>query len=135
MRPAKKDDGIPYYEYVLLYVDDALCCSMNAKHVLKNEISRYFYIKEGSVGPPSIYLGNKMSNVTLEGETNAWALSLSQYVQNAVANVEKQLKAEDKSLPKQATSPLSNNYWPEIDMSPELSPSKASLYQSYIGIL
>ena len=135
MRPAMKDDGTAYYEYVLLYVDDALCCSMNPEHVLKNEIGRYFYIKEGSVGPPSIYLGNKVSKVTLDNDVEAWSLSSSQYVQNAVENVEKQLKKDGKCLPKRANSPLSSNYRPELDISPELDPARASLYQSYIGIL
>ena len=34
MRPAKKDDGMTYYEYVLLYVDDTLVISENAKRIL-----------------------------------------------------------------------------------------------------
>ena len=77
MRPAKKDLGEEYWEYVLLYVDDALCVSMNGEHVLENEIDKYFYIKEGSVGPPTIYLGNKVSKVTLENGVKAWAFSSS----------------------------------------------------------
>ena len=55
MRAAQKDDGSTYWEYVLLYVDDALCISMNAENILRKEIGKYFYVKEGSVGPPSIY--------------------------------------------------------------------------------
>ena len=82
IREAQKDSGEFYWEYVLLYVDDTLCISMNGKYVLENEIGKYFYIKEGSVGPPSIYLGNKVSNVTLENGKQAWAFSSSQYVQN-----------------------------------------------------
>ena len=38
-------------------------------------------------------------------------------------------------LPKRATAPLSTNYRPEIDTSPELEPQRASYYQSLIGIL
>ena len=36
MRRAQKSDGTPYWEYVLLYVDNALCISENAEHVLLN---------------------------------------------------------------------------------------------------
>ena len=40
MRPAKKGDGSPCYDYVLLYVDDALVISDNAESILQNEIGR-----------------------------------------------------------------------------------------------
>ena len=55
MRQAIKDtDGTNYYEYVLLYVDDTICISMNSQSVLKKEIGRYWTLKEGSLGPPTI---------------------------------------------------------------------------------
>ena len=135
MREAIKDDGTPYWEYVLLYVDDALCCSMQPDNVLKREIGRYFFIKEGSVGPPRLYLGNKMSLVTLENGTNAWSLSSSQYVLNAVNNVEAYLKKQGKTLPKRANAPFSSSYRPELDTSHELQATEASYYQSLIGVL
>ena len=34
MRPAEKANGMPYYEYVLLYVDDTLVISENAERIL-----------------------------------------------------------------------------------------------------
>ena len=71
MRPAIKADGSEYWEYVLLYVDDVLCISKNGQQVIKNEISRYFIIKNAKkdgIGPPSLYLGNKVSQVTLEND-------------------------------------------------------------------
>ena len=60
MREAQKDNRTEYGEYVLLYVDDALCISMNAENVLRNEIGKYFFIKPKSIAPPKIYLGNKV---------------------------------------------------------------------------
>ena len=135
MREAQRDDGTPYWEYVLLYVDDALCISNNAEKVLREEIGKYFVLKPGSVGPPKIYLGNKVSKVTLENGVDAWSFSSSQYVQNAVANVESYLRQIGKSLPKRVKSPFSTNYRPEIDTTPELSPKEAAYYQSLIGIL
>ena len=103
MRQAQKEDGQLYWEYILLYVDDALCISDRGEEVLANEIGKYFYIKEGTIGPPSIYLGNKVSKVTLENGMTAWSFSSSQYVQAVVKNVESYLHATDKSLPKQAS--------------------------------
>ena len=46
MRPAIKSDGNEYYEYVLLYIDDALVISENAESILRNEIGKYFELKE-----------------------------------------------------------------------------------------
>ena len=135
IREAQKDDGTPYWEYALLYVDDVLCISCDAENVLKNQIGKYFVIKEGSVGPPSLYLGNKVSKVTLDNGVDAWSFSSSQYVQNAVKNVEEYLRKKGKSLPAKASSPLSNNYRPEVDVTCELDSLDASYYQSLIGIL
>ena len=61
-----KDDGLDYWKYIIVYVDYALCISMNDENVLKNEIGKYFLIKPGSVGYPNTYLVHKVSKVTLE---------------------------------------------------------------------
>ena len=135
MRKDLKDDGTPYWELVLLYVDDVLCVSCNPTEIIQNQIGRYFIVKPGSVGPPKIYLGNKVSKVTLENNVEAWAFSSSQYVQNVVSNVENYLKSIGKSLPKKASSPFVTNYRPEIDVTSELDPRLSSYYQSLIGIL
>ena len=135
MREAQHKDGSPYWEYVLLYVDDALCISNNAENVILNEIGKYFYVKDGSVGPPKVYLGNKVSKVTLDNQVEAWSFSSSQYVQAAVTNVESYLKEKGQVLPKKALAPFVANYRPELDVSPELNDTDASYYQSLIGIL
>ena len=136
MRPAvKPSDGSEYWEYVLLYVDDALAISHRPKEVLEKEIGKYWILKPSSIGPPKIYLGNKVSTVTLENGVLAWSFSSSQYVQSAIANVERYLKGKDESLPKRASAPFSANYRPEIDISSELHPTEAAYYQSLIGIL
>ena len=88
MRPAIKSDGTKCYDYVLLYVDDALVVSENAESILRNELGRYFELKEESIGLPDHYLGGKVRKVQLENGVNAWAFSSSQYVQTAVKNVE-----------------------------------------------
>ena len=60
MREAVKSDWTQYWEYVLPYVDDCLVFSENREKVLRNEIGKYFTLKETSVGPPKVYLGGKM---------------------------------------------------------------------------
>ena len=63
MRLAIKSDGSKCYDYVLLYVDDALVVSEKAEFILRNELGRYFELKEESIGPPDHYLGGKVRKV------------------------------------------------------------------------
>ena len=138
MRPAIKSDGSKWYDYVLLYVDDALVVSENAKSILRNELGRYFELKEESLGPPGHCLGRKVRNVKLENGVYAWAFSSSQYVQTAVKNAEAYLMTEDSKcwkMLKMADTPLTATYRPELDISRELNDADAAYYQSLIGIL
>ena len=114
LRIAKRDTGVEYYEYILLYVDDCLCISEHAKAALQ-EINHYFPMKPGSIGPPKIYLGAKISKISLPNGVTSWAISASQYVQDAVKNVETHLKKKGKFLRKGTNSPLTTNYRPECD--------------------
>ena len=67
MRRSFCADGItPYYEYVLLYVDDCLVVNDRAESMIRNEIGKYFRLKEESIGDPSQYLGGKLRKVKLE---------------------------------------------------------------------
>ena len=136
MRPAKMQDGSKYWEYVLLYTDDCLVISENGEAVLRNEIGKYFELKEESIGAPNIYLGGKLRKVECENGVHAWAFGSSQYIQAAVGNVENYLSERGADpLPRKAPTPLSSKYRPEVDVSQELPPSDASHYQSLIGIL
>lgn len=135
LRPAKKADGSECYEYVLLYTDDVLVVSERGEHLLRNGIGKYFELKEESIGPPDLYLGGRLRKVTLENGVKAWAFSSSQYVQEAVKNVEKYLASRDRKLPSKAETPIRTSYRPELDVSPVLGPTDAAYYQSLIGIL
>ena len=136
MRPAKKADGSPYYEYILLYTDDAVVISENAEDILRNKLGKYFELKESSIGPPSIYLGARVRQVELDNGAKAWAFSPSQYVQAAVKNVKSFLDGQERyRMPCKADTPMKTSYRPELDITPELDPIKASYYMSLIGIL
>ena len=133
-----KNDGSKCYDYVLLYVDDALVVSENAEFILRNELERYFELKEESIGPQDHYLGGKVRKVQLENGVNAWAFSSSQYAQTAVKNVEAYLDSQDSKhwkMPSKADAPLTTTYRPELDVSRELNVADAAYYQSLIGVL
>ena len=69
--------------------DGALVISDNAEQVLcKEDLGRYFELKEKSIGPPKIYLGGTTIQVELENGVRAWALGSSQYVSSAVKKVD-----------------------------------------------
>ena len=80
MRPAIKSDGSPYYEYILLYTDDSLVVSQNAENTLRNDLERYFELKEESIRPPDIYLEGHCRKIQLENNVESWYFSSSQYV-------------------------------------------------------
>ena len=56
IRPAVKQDGEEYYEYVLVYVDDILCMSHQPDVTMK-EIANTFKWKGDSIAPPGDLLG------------------------------------------------------------------------------
>ena len=138
MWPAEKSDGTAYYEFVLLYVDDALVISENVEEILREEIGKYFELKEESIGHPSLYLGGRVHQVKLDNGVDAWSFSSSQYVQIAVKNVEEWLFKRDDGwwrLPTKAETPMRSMYGPKLDVSPELSTEESSYYQLLIGVL
>ena len=138
MRLANKSYGTTYYEFLLLYMDDALVIRENAEKILRVEIGKYFELKEESIGHPSLYLGSCVHQVKLDNGVDAWSFSSSQYVQMAVNNVEEWLSKRDNGwwrLPTKAETPMKLTYQPELDVSPELSTEESSYYQSLIGVL
>jgi hypothetical protein len=138
MRAAIQSDGSECYEYILLYTDDALVVSGCPEKLLREELGRFFILKEESIGPPKIYLGGSVRKVTLENGVECWAFSSSQYVQAAVKNVEEYLnqRGDDKyKIPRNADTPLTTTYRPELDVSSELGPAESAYYMSLIGVL
>ena len=79
MWEAIKAEGNQYWEYGLLYVDYCLAVSDYGEKVIRNEIGKYFNLKETSIGLPKSYLGGKMSLVELENSAKACAFRSSQY--------------------------------------------------------
>ena len=107
MRPSTGRDGSLCYEYILLYVDDALAVGANAERILRNELGKHFKLKEASIGLPRIYLGSSVWEVELKNRAKVWAFGASQYVNAAVKNVEGYFKNHTRyTLPRHCNTPL-----------------------------
>ena len=96
----------------------------NPESFLKDEIGEIFTVKPSSIGPPTQYLGNKVSQVELDS-VKCWSFSSSQNVKSAVKNVEEHLL----HIGHEKLKPKTRSPWPE------LTPKEVSHYQSLIGIL
>jgi hypothetical protein len=130
-----RDDNFEYYSYVLIYVDDILVISHEVLSDLR-KIDHYFKMKKESIGDPDIYLGSELRKVVLSNGVHAWMISPTNYIKEAINNVERHLEREYGSkLPKRVSGPLPNNYRPEVDITPELNVEELSYYQSQIGVL
>lgn len=114
---------------MLLYINNCLCVSANPKAALL-QIDKYFPMKPSSIGPPKVCLGGKVSQVVLPNRVKAYAFSSSQYIHEAINGVEEYLQRKGMIISQKKTLvPLPLNYSPELDISPELMPDKASYYQ------
>ncbi len=137
MKATTREDGLEYYAYVLLYVDDVMVIHHDALSIL-SKIDKYFKMKPGSMGDPTMYLGATLKKMTLENGVKAWANSPAKYVWSSVENVEKYLKDlgdERWKLPTKCSNPFEADYEPELDVSEILTPELASWYASLIGML
>ena len=132
----RPEDNHNYFSYVLLYVDDCLCICHDAKAEI-HKIDKFFTMKKGSIGDPDVYLGAKVKRMEMPNGVQAWALSSSKYVQEAVQNVENYLRDElgGRTLRKRAPTPFMSEYVPDMDMTKEVSAELAMYCQSQIGIL
>jgi hypothetical protein len=130
------DDGVSYWAYILIYVDEILCVHHDPGSPLAN-LDEYFKMKEGSIQVPTFYLRNKLKKTVLPNGVVAWGMISSKYVQSAVQNVKEYLASlpGDQMLVKKESGPFAGGYKPELDESPELEPTRANFYQSKIGIL
>jgi hypothetical protein len=132
----RPDDGVLYWAYILIYVDDILCVYHDPGAPLE-KLDEYSKMKEGSIQAPTFYLGAKLKKTVLPNSVVAWGMISSKYVQSAVQNVKYYLMAlpGDQKLLKKASGPFTGVYKPDLEESPELDPTRENLFQSQIGIL
>ena len=95
-------------------------------------------LKDGSVGPQTIYLGAEIKKYQVKSGKSHWSMSSTPYVTNAVKQVEVMLREDGRELRQVKTSGkqvLPTGYCPELGQSAELSSELASRYLSLIGML
>ena len=107
----------------------------NPEDFIRHELGKIFVLKPHSTGPPTQYLGNILSYVTLENVQSAWIFSSSQYIPDAAKNVIDMLAQEARNLPKHGKHPWNSNYMPESDTSHELPPTIYAYYIYMCGVL
>ena len=134
MRPGTKDNGKEYYEYIMMYVDDILAISTNAKNVLESLKTETIKFKNDKIAPPDMYLGAKLQEKQINGHS-CWTITSVDYINAAVNTVKEAIKNTKWSLPNRCKTPMTQSYYPELDDSPELGPSDVTLYQEMIGML
>jgi hypothetical protein len=133
-RKATKNDGYQYYEYVLVYVDDLLVLSHQGDKTMK-ALEDFYRLKDG-FAQPTRYLGAKVKQWSFSTDSTKkyWALSSSEYVNEAIKNMEAHLKSMDRKL-YPVHQPMHSDYAPELDVSPFLDEEKTNFYQSQVSIL
>ena len=135
---ATKEDGTEYYKYVLVYTDDMLVLS-GAPMAILDRLAEFYRLKDGSVGPPTKYLGSDVGKFRFpeDGETGKeyWSLGSNQYVKDQIRNVEAWLDKRGRSLKSKVSSVFPAKYKPELDVTPHLDEEDTGYYHSTIGIL
>ncbi len=78
--------GEPYYEYLLVYVNDILVVSHTPKDIMKS-IGAQFEIKNNDYGPPTTYLRAGISQVQLNDGSMCWSMESHKYVKAAIGTI------------------------------------------------
>jgi hypothetical protein len=133
LRPSVKPGGEEYYEYILVYVDDILAISINPQAIM-DTLSKHYTLKDGSVRPPTEYLGSDIQRYNV-GEQTCWSMSARTYIKRAVTEVKRTLAEVDQRLKTKVTAPIGDKYRAELDTTPELDSERLTYFQGLIGIL
>jgi hypothetical protein len=141
-KASTKPDGTKYYAYLLIYVDDVICIDTNPKQYI-DQIDSVFKIKEGSAGPPTVYLGANIQKLQSRSGGECWGMSCEQYVRDAIKHVKDKLKRDGLEFNRKLSDPLyspqqpfsTQKYKPELDSSHLCSDQEANYYQNLIGVL
>ena len=132
IRPATKECGSQYYEMCLCYVDDVLVVISNPETTI-DCIREVFILKNDKSFVPEMYLGAEMKKVKTTSRHECWCISSPTYIKYAILINEEKLQKKNEELPQYCSNPLSYNYPPENDITPELDEEDTTFYQEAIG--
>jgi len=134
MRPARKPDGEEHYEYILMYVDDMLSISINAKQNLVDLQTGTVKYKKGKIEEPETHLGLKLAKKEID-ERSCWTITSVDYINAALKTLEQGLEGRIWKIKNKATTPMQSSHAPELDDTKELEGYDINFYQEIIGIL
>jgi hypothetical protein len=131
--PAVKPNGFQYYEYVLVYVDELIVISHQPTTIMKT-LEEFYRLKDGYT-KPTRYLGAEVKERRFLDNTSKpyWAFSSTQYVLEAIKNVEAHLAKQNHILQK-SKQLMPSDYRPELDTTPYLEDDDIHYYQSQLSI-
>ena len=140
-RKSAKTDGTPYYEYLVVYVDDNICVSEDPSKWM-NVLASRCRLRE--VGIPKRFLGSDIKRKQYidenEYQVYCWAFGSDTYVRDTYNLAESQMKKHGLSYPitrrHGSSSPLSSQaYRPELDSSEICNEELMGMYQNLLGVL
>ena len=138
MKTRVHPNGDKYWEYLICYVDEILVISHDPQLTM-DMLSESYTLKAGSVKEPDQYLGDKIHKFQIKNYDDptkiCWGISSDLYIRRAVTEVECDLEQIDCCLPTRVTTPLSQGYQPELDVSAEIDAKRENYYQGLISIL
>ena len=129
------DQGIEYYSYICIYVDDILIISDSCQKYM-SMINETFMVKPESIKVPDTYLGADVRQKKTQDGSNIWILGSNSYLKEALRVYNGILKENGLKVHGKGLNPFGNiQYKPELDMSPYCNEEQIHLYQNLIGIL
>jgi hypothetical protein len=135
MRPAVNGAGEDVYEYVLVYSDDLLVVALHPEEIT-NMIDQHCKLKDGSVKPPSQYLGADVGKMLMPDGNECWWMGSESYCKAALQSIEAWLqKKKEGRLPTRTACVFPSGWKPETDVTPEMMDDDANYYQQQIGVL
>jgi hypothetical protein len=134
MRAAAKDNGLEYYEYILVYMEDLLVVSHLPGPIMET-IQKAYQLKD-EPSPPTNYLGAIVHEWSIPNETRkVWSMNSMQYIKEAIRCIEHELQKTGECLLGKPPTPIQQNSRPELDKSPILGTEQANYYASLNWVL
>ena len=135
IKARKRADGLAYYSYLIIYVDDVLCVDENPKEVI-DKIASVYRVKENSVKEPKRYLGMDVKKWTVQDanglQTESYALRSNTYVKEAIRIIKvlcQKYKLDFNGKRRHDALPFkSASYRPELDMSEFCNANRLTIY-------
>jgi Reverse transcriptase (RNA-dependent DNA polymerase) len=136
MRPATKQNGDEYYQYVLVHTDDLLVIAEDPAAIL-NLLDQHYVLKPGSIGEPTTYLGAEIGKYHLPNrpERPVWYMSSDKYCKEAVRNVKRWLEERGRVLKSKAPSVFPSGYRAELDTTNYCNDDESNYFQQQICVL